>query len=74
MSEQGNKMVHLQRHNYDRYVGFQQGSSHPVTSLNENGSLKTKELEKRKICSFLEGSDPRNYILYLQIPSTVNPR
>lgn len=62
MSEQGNKMVHLQRHNYDRYAGFQQGSFHPVTSLNENGSLKTKELEKGRFFHFLREVTPE--ILY----------
>lgn len=45
-----------------------------MTSVNENGSLKTKELEKGRFFSFLEGSDPRNYIHYVQFPSTVNPR
>lgn len=58
MSEQGNKMVYLQRHNYDRYAGFQQGSSHPVTSLNENGGLKTKELEKGRFVHFLREVTP----------------
>lgn len=63
MSVQGNKMVLLQRHNCDRYAGFQQGSFHPVTSVNENGSLETKELEKGRFFHFLREVTPE--IIYI---------
>lgn len=72
MSEHGDKMVHLQRHNYDRYAGFQQGSFHPVTSLNENYSLKTKELEKGRFFHSLREATPEIIYFHVQFPCTVN--
>lgn len=74
MSEQGGKMVHLQRHNYDRYAGFQRGSFHPVPSLNENDSLKTKELEKGRFFHSLREVTPEIIYFHVQFLCTVNIR
>lgn len=74
MSEQSDKMVHLQRHSYDRYAGFQRGSFHPVTSLNENDSLKTKELEKGIFFHFLREVTPEITYFQVQFPCTVTIR